>query len=94
MKTEKQPNRSIKAKHQEDALSISETKPSEVTDSFWVYAKRKKGRYPKSTPRSGKWLIFVNLKNVNDVWAKIKNAAEEGRLGDSAKVATAKKSIS
>jgi len=54
MKTEKQPNRSIKAKHKEDVLSISETKPSEVTDSFWVYAKRKKGRYPKSTPRSGK----------------------------------------
>lgn len=43
MKTEKQPNRSIKAKHQEDVLSISETKPSEVTDSFWVYAKEKKG---------------------------------------------------
>lgn len=31
------------------------------------------------------------MKNVNDVWAKIKNAVEEGRLGDSAKVATAKK---
>lgn len=91
MNTEKKPNRSINAKHQEEFLSNSETKPSEVTDSYWVYAKRKKGEYPKSTPRSGKWLVFINLENVDEVWAKIKNAVEEGRLGDSAKVATAKK---
>jgi hypothetical protein len=61
-----------------------------VTDVYWIYAMRKKGEYSKLTSRSGKWLIFVNPKNVDKVWAKIKKATEEGRLGDSAKVATAK----
>ena len=68
----------------------SDAKPSEVTDVYWIYAMRKKEKYPNSTPRSGKWLIFVVPENVNEVWAKIKDAVEEGKLGDSAKVATAK----
>lgn len=67
-----------------------DAKPSEVTDVYWIYTIRKKGKYPNSTPRSGKWLIFVNIKNVDEVWAKIKDATEDGKLGDSAKVATAK----
>lgn len=67
-----------------------DTKPSEVTDVYWIYAKRKTGKYPESTERSGKWLIFVDVKDVDEVWAKIKRATEEGILGDSAKVATAK----
>lgn len=71
-------------------MPYSDAKPSEVTDVYWIYAMRKKGKYPKSTPRSGKWLIFVVHENVNEVWAKIKDAVEEGKLGDSAKVATAK----
>lgn len=35
-------------------------------------------------------LIFVDPEKVDEVWAKIKKAEEEGKLGDSAKVATAK----
>ena len=34
--------------------------------------------------------IFVDPENVDEVWAKIKKAVEEGKLGDSAKVSTAK----
>jgi hypothetical protein len=64
-------------------------KPSEVTNIYWIYAERKKGKYPKPR-RSGKWLIFVDPKNVDEVWAKIKKATEEGKLGDDVKVATAK----
>ena len=71
-------------------MPYSDAKPSEVTDVYWIYAERKKGKYPKPTSRSGKWLIFVDPKNVDEVWAKIKEAVEEGKLGDSAKVATAK----
>jgi hypothetical protein len=80
---------SIKAKQREISLLYSDAKPSEVTDVPWIYAIRKKGKYPKPTRRSGKWLIFVDPKNVDEVWAKIKKATEEGKLGDRAKVATA-----
>ena len=77
----------------EMSLPSSDVKPSEVTDVYWIYAERKKGKYPKPTSRSGKWLIFVDPKNVDEVWAKIKEAVEEGKLGDSAKVATAKQNL-
>lgn len=66
-----------------------EEKPSSVTDKHWLYAYRQKGRYPKSI-RSGKWLVFVPAEHIDEVWAKIKNAVEEGKLGNTAKVATAK----
>jgi hypothetical protein len=68
----------------------TEAKPSKVTGVYWLHAERQKGRYPKSTARSGKWLVFVKNENVDEVWEKIKKATEEGNLGDSAKVATAK----
>ena len=69
---------------------LQNAKPSEVTDIYWIYAIRKRGRYPKAIPRSGKWLIFVDPENVDEVWPKIKKAVEEGKLGNSAKVSTAK----
>jgi len=34
--------------------------------------------------------VFVPVKSVDGVWEKVKKATEEGRLGDSAKVATAR----
>lgn len=70
---------------------ISDTeKPSQVTDRFFLYAYRQKGKYPKSIERSGKWLLFVSDDQVDEVWGSIKCAVEEGHLGDSAKVATAR----
>jgi hypothetical protein len=71
-------------------LHHSPGKPSEVTDAYWIHANRKKGKYPEATERSGKWLIFVDPKDVDDIWLEIKKATEEGKLGSSAKVATAK----
>lgn len=85
-----QPHELIKATQREISLPYSDAKPSKVTDVYWIYPIRKKGKYPKATPRSGKWLIFVDPENVDEVWAKIKKAVEEGKLGDSAKVSTAK----
>jgi hypothetical protein len=38
---------------------------------------------------SGKWLLFVDRKNVDDVWVNIATAVKAGRLGPQAKVATA-----
>lgn len=81
---------SIKMRQREASLPYSDAKPSEVTDVYWVYAKRGEGKYPKLTLRSGKWLVFVDKKDVDEVWAKIKKAVEEGKLGNDAKVATAK----
>ena len=81
---------SLKNMQIEISLPYSDAKPSEVTDVYWIYAKREMGKYSRSTHRSGKWLVFVNVKNVDEVWAKVKKATGEGKLGDSAKVATAK----
>lgn len=67
-----------------------DAKPSEVTEEYWIRAIRKTGHYPKSTERNGKWLIFADLMDVDEIWDKIKAAVEDGRLGSSAKVATAK----
>lgn len=69
---------------------ILERRPSQAADEYWIHAERKTGNYPESTDRSGKWLIFVPLERIDEVWDRIRTAIEEGRLGDSAKVATAK----
>jgi hypothetical protein len=79
-------------RQREKSKPYSESKPSEVREVYWIYAIRMKGHYPKPTARSGKWLLFVNRENVDETWAMIKTAVEEGKLGDSAKVATAKAS--
>lgn len=46
--------------------------------------------YAKKMTLSGKWPIFVNRNKVDEIWAKIKLAVEEGKLGNIAKVSTAK----
>lgn len=91
-KTEKKPNKheAIKARQRTLSQPYSSAKPSETTNVYWIHAIRKKGRYPEATERSGKWLIFVDSKDVDEVWLKIREATEAGKLGDSAKVATAK----
>ena len=65
-------------------------KPSEVMDSFWIYAKRKIGSYPEHSENGGKWLIFIPTQKIDDMWGKIRTATEEGLLGDSSKVSTAR----
>ncbi len=69
---------------------LQNAKPSEVVDVYWIYAVRKKGMYPKQTSRSGKWLVFVDHESVDELWVKIRKAVEDGKLGNSAKVSTAK----
>ncbi len=51
---------------------------------------KKRRMLGKSELKTGKWLIFVNRENINEVWEKIKLATEEGILGIEAKVSTAK----
>ena len=65
-------------------------KPSEVMDSYWIYATRKQGTYPEHSENGGKWLIFVPRQQIDEVWNKIRSATEQGHLGSSAKVSTAR----
>jgi hypothetical protein len=67
--------------------------PSQVTDRFWLYAYRQQGEYPEPTERGGKWLLFIPIEQVDEVWEIIKQAVEEGRLGGIAKVATARPNL-
>jgi hypothetical protein len=64
--------------------------PIAPAEAYWIFAKQKKGKYPKPTPKSGKWLIFVNEADVDAMWSKIKKAVENGLLGERAKVSTAR----
>lgn len=79
-----------KQRQRERAKPYAERAPSSVTETAWIYAERMTGPYPPATLRSGKWLIFVPVREVDQVWATIKAATEAGRLGGCAKVATAK----
>ena len=63
--------------------------PSLVYDDYWVEAERKVGIYPRSTTRSGKWLLFIPSEQIDEVWAVVKKAVEDGRLGGRAKSSTA-----
>src|SRR6478672_8821554 len=63
--------------------------PSQETDVPWLGAQRRKGTYPETTNRSGKWLIFVPREQIDNIWLIIKEATEEGILGNTAKVSTA-----
>lgn len=48
-----------------------------------------KGRkLKKGELKSGKWLIFVDRKNVDEVWGKVRSATEKGVLGIEAKVSS------
>lgn len=59
-----------------------------MTDEYWIEADRKVGEYPKPTRNSGKWLIFVPLRQLDAVWAKIRTATEDGHLGGRSKSGT------
>ena len=55
----------------------------------WLWAHRQVGTYPESV-YSGKWMLFIPDTEINEVWNIIRMAVEEGKLGNTAKVATAK----
>lgn len=79
-----------KRKKPAEVPAAADPKPSHVTDAYWLHAERKSGTYPVASKNRGKWLVFVPLSEIDEVWAKIKLATEEGRLGSSAKVASAR----
>ena len=73
-----------------DPTQITEGNPSEDTENYWIYARRKVGEYPSHTPRGGKWMIFMPNQEIDALWAQMKQAVEEGKLGKEAKCSTAR----
>lgn len=71
------------------AECFADCNPSEVTEVYWLYAKNESTEYPQATPNSGKWLVFVDAKEIDRVWSTIAAATRKGLLGGRSKVATA-----
>ena len=71
---------------------ISEPQPSTYTDNYWIWAANLS---PVDNPQlgelCGKWMIFSTLDAIDETWAVIKKATEEGKLGHGSKVSTQKK---
>jgi hypothetical protein len=63
--------------------------PSKVRDEYWVHAYHSQPPHDW-TERSGKWLIFVPFKKIDEIWQLILAETIAGRLGLQAKAATAK----
>ena len=61
--------------------------PSQILDTYWVKANARTNRV-QFTSRSGKWLIFVPVDELDDAWAKVKQATEAGLLSNHSKAAT------
>ncbi len=78
--------------NKQDAIRIDpdELQPSKTTDAYWLGAECKTDNCKKPTKRAGKWLIYLSLGRVDEFWAKVKHATEEGRLGYRSKVSTAR----
>ena len=70
--------------------TVDDRRPSKVHDAYWLCAERKFGEYPEHAERGGKWLIFVPVVAIDEVWARIRDATERGILGGSAKASTAR----
>ena len=66
--------------------------PSKITDRYWLLELNQAYLFkkPREERASGKWLIFDSAAQIDVLWLLISEAVREGRLGPSAKVATAK----
>ena len=71
----------------DEALKVDLTKPSICYALYWIDAESPIV-YP-NTSRTGKWLLWVDKPNIDEVWNKIKIATEKG-LFIASKVSTAK----
>lgn len=71
------------------AESFKESAPSKATHVYWIYAESTK-KYKKSTPNSGKWLLFLKPEFIDAAWEQVKDATEQGLLGGQSKVSTKK----
>ncbi len=71
--------------HDADAI------PSEAAGVYWVEAKRKTAGH-EPTPRAGVFIITTTQQELDALWAMIKQATWDGKLGYKSKAATASRS--
>ncbi|MEM6770561.1 MAG: putative phosphothreonine lyase domain-containing protein [Bacteroidota bacterium] len=71
-------------------MDRDDRRPSEVTDSYWIYASNERNNYQVKRGESGKWLIFEHRSKLDELWAIVRKATRAGKLGGSAKTSTAK----
>jgi Domain of unknown function (DUF1917) len=64
-----------------------EALPSSMDAVYWIESKPLTA-VPNVTPRAGEWLIETTDADVDNLWTKIRQATEEGRLGYKSKVST------
>jgi len=64
-----------------------EAVPSSMSAVYWIESKPLTS-VPSITSRAGEWLIETTTAEVDDLWAKIRQATEEGHLGYKSKVST------
>lgn len=70
--------------------------PSKCTHSSWIYSyhpnfKDIESKLSKDDSlKTGKWLVFADIKNIDRIWRDIKKATEKGELGIEAKVSSKK----
>jgi hypothetical protein len=69
--------------------SARHARPSEVTEDYWIHVDSA-ARSSHEELRCGKWMLFTNPAEHDDVWTKIRDATVAGELGCAAKAATAK----
>jgi hypothetical protein len=65
-------------------------KPTTEQDEYWLFAQRVLGLYPAHGELGGKWLLFVPVAQIDEVWDKVRASTEQGLLGGLSKVATSK----
>jgi hypothetical protein len=76
--------------HQEE--NQMKSSPSRITRYPWIYANRSStGVAPQGEEkaRGGHWRVYVLRDAVDELWAKVAHAVEQGQLGTSARVSTA-----
>lgn len=66
-------------------------RPSAVTNIYWLGCSRMVGEYPEPDENySGKWMIFMPWKDIDEGWQRIRKATIRGKLGRYSKVSTKK----
>lgn len=81
---------------QETAILTTDKRiPTLTHDDNWVYSEREvelnhPQKFRTSNGKNGKWLIFVDVSELDSTWEKVENATKAGILGPNSKAATSK----
>ena len=73
---------------QDSAFKKMRNNPSEGGRDPWIFAFHDKRDYPRDTPRSGKWVPFIEQSKIDALWQVLVEILHQGKLGRIAKVAT------